>query len=234
MSNNHCVYCGQRMLFGVENSPLSKSHEHLIPNVAVSQKRNNSESDFFACRECNSKKSKLDEIFGKSSKLMSKHTDIQINTIEKELTKGTKSSFYKSINNFKTNGLFKLPFNYDDLECYANFLAKGLFFIQHNKILNLKKNVIITRFLSKTEMLSLEAFYNTERKSMFDDLSKNKNIININNQCYAIIGSKQEYILILNEYMTFIIKVATKNMSNVGKSIRARTELKSRFVKQYD
>lgn len=222
------------MLRGVENSPLSKSHEHLIPNVAVSQRRNNSESDFFACRECNSKKSRLDELFGKSSKLLSKHTDIQINTIENEQIKGTKSSFYKSINNFNADGPFLLPFNYDDLECYANFLAKGLFFIQNRKILNLNKNVIITRFLSKTEMLSLEALYNTERKSMFDDLSKNKKIININNQCYAIIGSKQEYILMLNEYMVFILKVANKNLSNVGKSIRARAELKSRFLKQCD
>ncbi len=51
-----------------ENQFNSRSVEHLVPNADRSVKRKNDQADFYACRKCNSRKSKIDHVLAVMAK----------------------------------------------------------------------------------------------------------------------------------------------------------------------
>ena len=75
IENEICAYC-RTPIVRAENQPNSRSVEHMIPNAFITRKRKNGEGDFYVCRQCNSRKSHIDNLLGKTSKMQSPNTEI--------------------------------------------------------------------------------------------------------------------------------------------------------------
>ncbi|WP_354624331.1 hypothetical protein [Psychromonas sp. MME2] len=128
IKSQNCVYCGIKIKKS-QNADDGRSVEHMIPQIAVSKTRTNAQGDFHVCRKCNTKKSRIDELFGLISRINSpnENGDIAVSKLAKMAGKGN-NAVLKMIKSVKktTEGIqLKLPFNGEDIYEYGVFLTKG-------------------------------------------------------------------------------------------------------------
>ena len=83
--NKICPYC-MKALNKIENDPLCKSVEHLIPNAALTIKRGKGEGDFLACKSCNERKSNMDYVVGVIAKFQSKSEPLAVSSLKKAMS----------------------------------------------------------------------------------------------------------------------------------------------------
>jgi hypothetical protein len=131
LNNETCPYCRARMN-KKENDPLCKSVEHMIPNVALTRKRDKGEGDFYACRRCNISKSNIDYVLGIIAKGQSNDSELAITSIQKALDDPKRNKrFIDMLSTAESHGqdiLMKMPFDSVELSNYMDFLAKGQYF----------------------------------------------------------------------------------------------------------
>ncbi|MBH0025921.1 hypothetical protein I6F53_02870 [Pseudoalteromonas sp. SWN29] len=163
INNTICPYCRCTLEIKTENNARSRSVEHLIANTCLSNKRNKGEGEFYACRECNSAKSKLDEIVGLFTKAQSDDQYFAYKSLEKTVLKN-KSIPYRyeamidSAQNLKEGIRVNLPLTDSELIEYADYLGKGMYFIMNGKVFNPSRFVMIIKFLLKSFIINSKVF----------------------------------------------------------------------------
>ena len=79
--NTICPYCREPMIIA-ENQPNSRSEEHLVPRIMTTRERKNDKGDFYACRRCNAKKSKVDELLSKIAMAQNPDVDVALEGVK--------------------------------------------------------------------------------------------------------------------------------------------------------
>ena len=226
--SNNCVYCGTKLIKSMNNSN-SKSVEHMIPQIAVTINRDKSEGDFHVCRECNSDKSKLDEMFGLLSRLC--------NNLDKEAVKKIKSRLKnnkKFINMFacakrvEEGYSIKIPMTGKDIYKYGVYLTKGEYYKKTGEFLSDKNNIVLIRWMGHGANNELKKWYKTNHNggAPFVDLAQNAKVENINKECFIVSSDDAlEHAFFFNE--TFIIRsdIAEKTEANIIKQKLNKKEL---------
>jgi len=202
IENKICPYCRKPMI-KAENKPNSRSVEALIPTVVFTRKRKNDEGDFYACRECNSRKSNIDYILGVVSKGQSAFSELSSKTIIDALSKenGASKRFVKMIQTARKVGKevqMDIPFKGGELIEYIHFLGKGQFFKKNQQVFNPNQFVMEVLFANKTITKSLEEAYILKHKSHpWTDLGSNKYTEVINGSECMIYSKNNNYMFVV-------------------------------------
>lgn len=220
INNTTCPYCRCTLEVKTENNARSRSVEHLIANACLSNKRNKGEGEFYACRECNSAKSKLDEIVGLFTKAQSDDQYFAYKSLEKTVLKN-KSIPYRyeamidSAQNLKEGIRVNLPLTASELIEYADYLGKGMYFIMNGKVFNPSRFVMIIKFFTKEFHNQFKNFYHSNQgTNPIKDLEKNpKSIVIAENEC-NIWAEKMSYLITYHHYFSFSIKIKKRNKLN--------------------
>ena len=229
--NDVCPYCRNRMN-QIENDPLCKSVEHLIPNTALTIRRGKGEGDFYACRACNIGKSNIDYVLGVIAKFQSKDVEMAISSVQKALDNpGRKNRFLDMIVSANIVGAeahMPLPVTQKEISGYINYLAKGQYYKLNQKPLSLKKNIVVFQFINKQVIRYLEKGYQNQHGSMpIQDLHLNpKSEVIADGEC-VIHSGKDKYLFFFQEGLAFIIEIRPKN----NKNLRRREKFLSDFNK---
>lgn len=217
--NDICGYCGIP-LEKSENMPNSRSIEHLIPNAAVTIRRKNNEGDFYACRECNSKKSHVDCLIGKVSKMQSADVNLAAETFIGAITSDLKNSkrfieiALRAQEHFEHVEL-DVPIKAVELIEYIRFLGKGQYFKEHRTPLDTDKYVMRIQYLNKDLCMYIEEGYRNEHNSSpFRDLEKNEHSELIKNSECIIYSKNNSYIFFFHDYTAIIINVLENTEEN--------------------
>lgn len=223
INNDVCAYC-RTALVKAENCPNSRSIEHLIPNAALTRKRKNDEGDFYACRNCNARKSHIDNILGKVTKMQSSDSSLAADTLIGEIIKGEGSSkrfveMLQTGRKYEDRVEFIIPIEGNELVEYITFLGKGQYLKKAGLVFNEATHVMILEYISKDIFIELEAGYRQKYKSSpFRDLEKNlcSEVVN-DGQC--IIWSKNDsYLFIFHDNTAVIVEIIERNHQNEQRS----------------
>jgi hypothetical protein len=215
IKNDYCPYCGI-LMSDPGNSDDSRTIEHMIPNAVVTKNRNRDDGDFYCCRKCNQKKSKMDDLIGKSAKMQSKDNKLAADTMISEFKKGKKRFLNMLFSVTKKDVVIKsrYPFNGIELVEYIEFLGKGQFF-KNNKRIFSNDHVIIYHFYNKEITLALEAIYGSQHNSNpFRDLQKNQFSENINDGESIIYSKGNRFLFFLHDYVILGVDILDKTKKN--------------------
>lgn len=226
IQNKHCAYCNVK-LTKVENSDNCQSREHLIPNAALTNKRNNSEADFYACRKCNLDKSKMDYIIGFLAKIQSTSSDIALKAISNAKTKKREIQRFENMTKSavfnETEYEMTMPFTVNELESYVQYLAKGLYFITYQKPMNTTIFMVYFQLINKKMMGSISESYHASHKSYpLDDLKKNQNVeLILNGECILVHGgqNKRKHLIFLQDGFGLSIDIVRRTHKNTKKKL---------------
>jgi len=210
--NKNCPYCKTK-LNSIENHKESKTVEHLIPNSMTSKKRNNNNGDFYACKNCNSNKSKMDNLVGKISKFQSFDDNLASSAMIKEYTKEKKNTRLVDVLNSTLESKYgiyaKLPFNGEELYSYMEYLGKGQYFKKTTKIYSKSKYIMIFKYMNKEfNIIFSDSYLKQFGSDNFKDLSKNpySEVIN-NGECIIYAKENNKYLFVFHSHTTIIIEI---------------------------
>lgn len=178
----------------VVNDPASRTVEHMIPQVSVSFRRTNSEGDFYACKQCNSQKSRADEVLGVICRMVGEHSEGSfdaINRFHKALARKDSKFIqaYESVSHSKKGTSLRLPLTAEEIYRYGEWLGKGTYFIQ-NGVLLPENQLVWVELIGHEEVNYIKDQYKRQHGSeAFDDLSRNNEIPNINKESFLISGT---------------------------------------------
>lgn len=232
--STHCVYCGV-LMNRVVNDPHSRTVEHMIPQVSVSIRRTNGEGDFHVCKQCNSEKSRADEIIGIICRMVGEHSEGSFDAIKgfhKALARRDSKFIraFESVSRDNRGASISLPLTAKEFYRYGIWLGKGVYFIQQGELL--PDNFIIwVELIGHEEVNYIKDQYKRQHGSeAFDDLSKNSSIQNINKESFLIAreGAKEMFIC-LNRVMMFHIKILDKTFINQKQCKKALRTLEKRM-----
>ena len=220
INNDICAYC-RTTIIKAENCANSRSVEHLIPNAALTRKRKNNEGDFYVCRDCNARKSNIDNILGKVTKMQSPNSSMATDTLIGEIAKEERRfvEMLQRVSQHKDWVEFTIPIDGDELVEYMTFLGKGQYLKTTGSIFNEATHVMTLEYISKDIFVELEASYRQKHKSNpFRDLEQNlySEVVN-GGQC--IIWCKNDrYLFIFHDNTAVIIEILERNHINMEKS----------------
>ena len=234
IENEICAFCCTPLI-KVENQPNSRSVEHLIPNAALTRKRKNDEGDFYACRRCNARKSHIDNILGKVTKMQSPDDALAADTLISEVIKGTESSkrfieMLGTVRKYSDRVELTLPIEGDELFEYMTFLGKGQYLKKTGHVFNEQTHVMSLEYINKEVFIELDASYQQKfGASPFRDLEKNiySEVVN-GGQC--IIWSKNDsYLFIFHDNTAVIIEIMERNPKNEEKAKKSMAYILTNF-----
>lgn len=226
--NNLCAYC--RVTFNnIQNHQNSKTVEHLIPNSLTLKKRNNNNGDFYACKKCNSDKSKMDNLVAKVSKFQSFDDKLATDTMAQEYTKDkTNPKLVKVLTNTDKGqfGIYgKLPFNGQEIYEYMEYLGKGEYLKQTNKVFSKYKNVMTFLYLNKeANIIFSDKYKKSHGTNNFNDLMKNEYTEVLNEgECMIYTKDKNKFMFVFHHH-TVIIVTIDKSSSRTKKLVLKNKE----------
>jgi len=223
IENTICTYC-RTPIIKAENLPNSRSVEHLIPNAALTRKRQNDEGDFYACRKCNTRKSHIDNILGKVTKMQSSDNVLAADTLINEITKESRSSkrfieMLGTTREYSDQVEFTIPIEGYELIEYMTFLGKGQYLKKTGRVFNEKTHVMRLEYANKHVFITLEAGYRQKNESSpFRDLEKNPYSEVVNGGQCIIWSKNNKYLFIFHDNTAVIIEIMKRNRKNVEKS----------------
>lgn len=225
--NTRCAYCGSEMN-DIENDKKGRSVEHMIPNVASIKKRKNKDGDFYACRDCNLKKGKTDELLGILTRLAIEDGNAEFDTKKfKDRIENRDKRFLKAAESLKQSDKgvsITIPLNTKESIDYFEYFGKGQYLICTGKVFDPKKFIIIVDVLGYDTLKTIEREYEKNNKSKaLDDLSNNPQIYNLYNESFIISSDDaKDMFLILNRSMLIQINILPKNRTNI--TLRNKTK----------
>ena len=233
--NTICPYCSC-VLVVAENLANSRSVEHLIPNTVLTRKRGKDEGDFNACRNCNSRKSKIDYVLSVVAKMQSRHSTVAVESLVAAVSKtdGRMSAAQKmlrSVNETIDGGAtMEIPISGADLLDYMIFLGKGQYFKRHRTIFNAHLNVLLCRWYNKQVTASFESNYLAEHRSNnFRDLEKNSHTEVIAEGECMIYAKNLKYMFAFHDYIVITVEVKKRNKKNIERATRLNAEILDGF-----
>ncbi|MBV7316071.1 HNH endonuclease [Shewanella sp. NIFS-20-20] len=218
IKTNSCVYCGIQIR-KARNTDDARSVEHMIPESAVSISR---KGDFHVCRKCNTEKSKIDALFGLISRTTSTGDGAieAANKLGRMAAKGDKAVINMIQTAKNSNGRFEvsLPFKGEDIYKYGVFLTKGEYFKQHQKLLNMEKNVVLVSWGGANLINHITDEYKKAHKNdPFHDLAQNSNVENINKECFIVANqSGSEYVFVFSRAYSLLTKVVERTEETIA------------------
>lgn len=217
--NDICGYCGVPLVVA-ENMLNGRSVEHLIANAAITITRKNDEGDFYACRECNSKKSHIDSLLGKVAKMQSADESLAAQTLIEAITSDSKSSkrfveiFLRAKEQIDHVEL-DLPIDAKELIKYIGFLGKGQYFKENHIPLDTDKYVMRIQYINKDRCMYIEERYKSEHNSSpFRDLERNSYSEVINDGQCIIYSKANSYLFFFHDYTAIMINVLDNTEEN--------------------
>lgn len=223
IKNDRCPYCTLPLNRGkAENHPRGASVEHLIPNTVLKIKRSKRDGEFLACRSCNAKKSKLDEVFGTVGKIQSKDESFVIESINRALDKNNSKRFVDMVVSAReTHGgdvLITLPMDIDEIAAYCTYLAKGAYFLDHGQPLKLSKNIVLFDIFSNLYTREIEqAYYRAHGSSAFDDLRENPNSTVYADGQFLLHKKDGSYMFVVHDCFVVFLHIVPRTLSNIRK-----------------
>jgi hypothetical protein len=236
IKNKVCPYC-RIALIKAENKDNSRSVEHLIPNVALTRKRNKGEGDFYACRKCNMRKSNIDNMLGVVAKCQTIDNDIASKTLIKAVTKGDGASkrFKDMVRTAERNVdevHMRIPIKGPELVEYIHFLGKGQYFKDNLVPFDPDKLEMEILFANKQVTGSLISSYKEKHGSdPFRDLEKNSFSKIINNGECIIYSKENEYMFSFHDYTVITVKILNKSRKNKKIAYLSRRQIVKDFKK---
>jgi hypothetical protein len=203
-----------------ENLDHSRSVEHFIPNTLLSVPRSPRDGDFFACRKCNSKKSKIDYVLAVVARVQSPNDEVATNTLLKAVTSSKKASkkFIDMVRGARHNpdGVYMdIPIDGRDLVDYLTYLAKGQYFRKTGHIFDEQKMVAQIEFVNKPVLSALKANYKGQHWSdPILDLIKNPNSESFGKDECVIWTRESDYLFILHHYTAIMIRIRPRSRRN--------------------
>lgn len=231
IANSICPYCSIKLI-KAENLPNSRSVEHLVPNTLLTQRRKNDEGDFYACRQCNSNKGNLDEIFGFIAKVQSSDTELASKALIRAFTKRehVPNRLWQMYDSAKEKGNdvhAKMPITGQELLDYATYFGKGLYFLKYQRVFNDKKDVLYIRFANKqVHSVHSSSYEKKFNSSPIRDLEKNQySKVIASNEC--VIWSKNRgNLVVFHDFISFSIEFKNRNQ----RTLRKKHELDSEIL----
>ena len=218
-----------------ENLLNSRSVEHLVPNTLLTNKRNNGEGDFYACRKCNSEKGTLDEIFGLVARCQSSDNELAAKALIRAFTKRKNVpsrlwEMYDSSEEVNGHVEAKMPVYGQELLDYATYFGKGLYFIKHKKVFNEKREVMHISFFNKQVHSGFADNYeNRFSSNPIKDLELNSNSWVIAEDECVIWSKSRSSLIIFHHFISFAIKFKTRNRKTVEKKIELENSILEDF-----
>ncbi|MCF5910532.1 MAG: HNH endonuclease [Shewanella sp.] len=216
IENKICPYCGKEMI-KAENQDNSRSVEHLIPNAVLIKKRDKSQGDFYACRKCNTKKSKVDELIGIVTKIQSYDSMLAIESASK-LVQKTNYPSRRYVKMIQSRDIkykyveFDMPFSGEEIIEYLIFLGKGLFFKKYNYPYNKSKHVFIFDVFNKELHENIfDGYFVNNNSHPIRDLEKNDYTEVISPGECLIWSKKGTYYIVFRDVLSFSISIKKKN-----------------------
>lgn len=232
--NTVCPYCRRKMV-KAENLDLSRSVEHLIPNAALTRKRKNDEGDFYACRQCNSRKSKIDYVLGVATKSQSRDEALATATLLRAATRDGHMSdrFVDAINSATGDGewvYMNFPISGTELLEYIQFLGRGQYFKAFGVPFDPKKHVMLVDFSNKQVHHSLETSYEGKLGSNpYRDLERNP-FSEVISEGECLIWSKDhDFLFIFHDYTSISIRIKVRDLDSSLREIEMNQRLLEDF-----
>lgn len=221
IANSHCPYCGVEMV-QAENLDHSRSVEHFIPNILLSTQRSPRDGDFFACRKCNSKKSKIDYVLAVVARAQSPNANIAVATLVKAVTSSKKSSgrFIGMVRTARRgpDGVhMDMPISGRDLADYLVYLAKGQYFRSTGEIFDERRLVAQTEFIDKQVLRALKAEYKIRHwADPLADLAKNPHSETFGQDECVIWARDNQYLFVLHHHLGIVIRICPRSRRSVA------------------
>jgi hypothetical protein len=203
-----------------ENLDHSRSVEHFIPNTLLSVPRSQRDGDFFACRKCNSTKSKIDYILAVVARVQSPNDEVATKTLLKAVTSSKKSSkkFIEMLRGarHRPDGVhMDTPIDGRDLLNYMMYLAKGQYFRETGSIFDEQSLIVQIEFVNKPVLSALKSNYKGQHWSdPILDLIKNPNSESFGKDECVIWTREHDYLFILHHYTAIIIRIRPRSRRN--------------------
>ena len=235
IDNRVCPYCGQ-ILTRVENADNCRSVEHLIPHVALTRKRTNEEGDFYACRQCNCRKSHIDYVLGMIVKAQSPHDELAANTLRAAVLKedGRARRFIDMVRTARkgSDGIeMEMPIKGSELVEYLNYMGKGEFFKRHKIPYDPNRHVMEIQLINKQVLGPLEkTHFDRHGSNPFRELALNSRSEVINEGECVIFSKSNEFLFIFHHYTAVIVRVMRKTEENTAKAVQSEQYVLEHFT----
>lgn len=203
-----------------ENLDHSRSVEHFIPNTLLSIPRSPRDGDFFACRKCNSRKSKIDYVLAIVARAQSPNLRLATETLWEAITSAKKSSkkFVEMVQgaHYGLGGVhMDIPISGRDLVDYILYLAKGQYFRKTRNIFDEQTMVAQIEFVNKQVLSALKSSYTTQHSSdPVLDLMRNPNSESFGKDECVIWTNENDYLFILHHYTAIMVCVRPRSRRN--------------------
>ncbi len=226
IANSICPYCSIELI-KAENMPNSRSVEHLVPNTLLTRKRKNDEGDFYACRQCNSNKGNLDELFGFIAKSQSSDNELASKALIRAFTKRdhVPNRLWKMYDSARKEGNevhAKMPITGQELLDYATYFGKGLYFLKYQRVFNDSKDALYIEFANKQVHSAFSSSYEKKLNSNpIRDLEKNQySKVVASGEC-VIWSKNRKNLVVFHDFISFSIEFKNRNQ----KTLRKKFEL---------
>lgn len=231
--NTHCPYCGEEMIIA-ENDGTSRSVEHLIPNAVLSKPRSKGEGDFYACRDCNSAKSNLDNVLGTLARAQAPNPHLAASALVEAIRsdKGSSKRFIEMVRSaeHKSDGVhMTMPFDGREMFDYISYLSKGCHFMATGTILD-GSHVVLQEFVGKAVIDSFHDAYLAQHGSNpVLDLAANPLSRSWGNGEVVLWTRGPDHLLFLHWYVGIIMQVRPRSRQNFRRS----RELEDRMLRDF-
>ncbi len=228
--NSVCPYCSKLMV-KAENQPLSRSVEHLIPNVVLTSNRNKGDGDFYACRACNSSKSEMDYVLGALAKSQCNDEKLALGTIWKALDDPKRNSRFIDMilaGAEQADGrvTMPLPVSGHEVATYADYLAKGQYFKRYKKPISPSQYVVTFEVVGKLVFSDLLNSYKARHGTTpFEDLKSNPYTEVIADSECLIWSKNNRNMFIFHSGFALITKLMNNTKRNVARRRACLLEL---------
>jgi hypothetical protein len=225
LRNEICPYCGVRMITE-SNRDKSRTAEHMIPHAMLTAKRTRAESDFYACRRCNSDKSDLDFRLGLVAKSQSENATVAVDSVLQGLAKPDRRvtqvqrMLSTAVELPEGGAIMTVPFTGPELIRYITYLGRGQFFKERKTVYDRSTHVFEFFWIPKTDLGSFAKAYKNELGSdPIDDLMLNLGSEVITNGECIVHTKDSEYLFVLHRVVVIGIRVLKRTRSNRAREI---------------
>jgi hypothetical protein len=234
LRNSLCPYCRIRLSDAV-NQPDTRSVEHLIPNAVLTKPRTRRDGDFFACRQCNSRKGHIDYVLGVVAKAQSDNPELAANVLISAVNSndGRSERFIQMAAEARPtpHGVeATVPIYGQELLEYISFLGRGQYFRKRGKPFDQDTQVMIVDYVNKLVMSTLsEDYVHAHGTNPFSDLLQNRYSESFGDGECIIYSKNDRYLFLFHSYTAIIIKIKRRSAKNVERSRASAEELLNHF-----
>ncbi len=198
----------------------------MIPNALLTRPRNRGEGDFYACRQCNSAKSKIDYVLAVVAKAHSVDPDLATKALSGAVLRDDNASprfrqMMQTAEHHADGVHVAIPIDGEELYDYLCFLGKGQHFKSTGTVFDSRNCVIEAEFVNKQVMEALERSYaSSHRASPFSDLARNPNAESIGGGECLIWSRGHDHLFLFHHYTAAIVSTPLRTEES---AIRARS-----------